>query len=373
MVWLHVARAERLPAVLQLATRLIAQRERLHVLITAPRHMAGPRRLKEGITWHAFDNPSQRDATRFIQHFAPDLCVWTSGDLIPVLIDAASQANVPLVLIDAVADGFGQGRGLDLLQPRGALLRMFSAIMASDVNTATRLERLGALADSIAVTGPLQEGSAALPHDTGDLDELHRSIGPRPVWLAAMAQPEEAHTILQAHRNAMRFSQRLVLVLVPDKPDMADDMEALAKAEGLRFVRWSEGDLPDDMTEVILADTVGEMGLWYRLAAVSFLASSLVPGRGGCDPFEPAALGSAVLYGPNCGRHLHAYSRLVEVGAARMVRDAESLTGALRHLLAPDKAASMSLAAWEVVSEGAEVADKVTDLIHDILDHAEIA
>ena len=111
----------------------------------------------------------------------------------------------------------------------------------------------------------------------------------------------------------------------------------------------------------------------YRLAPVTFLGGSLVSGVGGRDPFEAAALGSAILYGPNVGRYLAAYSRLASVGAARIVKDAETLAGAVQRLSAPDQAAAMAHAAWEVVTQGAEATDRLLDLLQDTLDLAEVA
>lgn len=371
LAWLHVSRAERLPAVLQLAQRLVAQRDNATVLLTAPDGVSGPRRLKAGIVWcrAPADNPVECQA--FLAHFRPDICVWTSGDLRPHLIVKTADQSIPLVLVDASENGFDRLAPMGLPDPTRALLSEFDAIMASDANAVRRLTRLGLTEDAIAITGPLQEGSAALTYRQSDLDELADAIGPRPVWLSAMTQIEEAAIVLRAHRNAARYAMRLLLILVPDRPEMAAQMADFVKREGFRLAIWSEGEFPDDNTEVLLADTYGEMGLWYRLASISFMGSSLVSGHGGSDPFEPAALGSAILYGPNCGRHLHAYSRLVEAGAARIVRDADTLAAALKQMVAPDRAAAMSLAAWEVVSEGAEVSDRVTDMIHDVLDMME--
>ena len=103
------------------------------------------------------------------------------------------------------------------------------------------------------------------------------------------------------------------------------------------------------------------------------MGSSLIAGHGGRDPFEPAALGSAILYGPNVSLHLSSYTRLANVGAARIVKDAESLAAALNQLIAPDRAAAMAHAAWELMSTGAEVTDHLVDLVLDTLDLAEVA
>ena len=188
-----------------------------------------------------------------------------------------------------------------------------------------------------------------------------------------MTQPAEVALVLQAHRAALRLAHRLLLILVPDRPADGDAAAADIATAGMLAARRSAGESPDDATQVYLADTRGEMGLWYRLSPVTFMASSLEPGHGGRDPYEPAALGSAVIYGPNVGHHLDAYARLLAVGAARLAGDAASLSGALSHLIAPDRAAAMAQAGWQIVSAGAEVTDRITDLVLDTLDLGQTA
>lgn len=367
-----MARTARLPALMQLSARLVSQRRGLSVLLTTPKSVQPPARWKKGIIFAEVPGPHPDDAQAFLEYWRPELCLWTSGDLIPSIIAVTAQAHVPLYLIDASEDGFPAKPVPLLPDPTVGALSLFTTIMASDANAARRLRRIGVPEDDLTITGPLQEGSAAMPCVESDLEELGEAIGTRPVWLAAMVQPEELATLLRAHRIVSRFAHRLLLIIVPDRPEMGDDMAERMSRGNMEFCRWSEGEFPDDNCEVLLADTYGEMGLWYRIAPVSFMASSLVAGHGGCDPFEPAALGSAILYGPNSGRHLHAYSRLAEAGAARIVRDTDTLASALKQLIAPDRAAAMSLAAWEVVSEGAQVTDRIMDLIHDTLDLAEV-
>lgn len=372
IVWIHAARGERMSAIMQLAARLVTQRGNAFVLVTLSPGVIGPKRLKKNIITVAAPGVHPDDMAAFLAHWQPELCLWTCGDLVTSHVVTAAEAGLALYLVDAREDGFDDRPVALLPDPAPALLGYFTVIMASDANAARRLRKLGLDEEDLTIAGPLQEGSAALGCRKSDLDDLHEAIGTRPVWLAAMVQPEELATVLRAHRAISSWAHRLLLVLVPDKPEMGDDMAELMRRGDMSFVRWSDSEYPDEMTEVLLADTYGEMGLWYRLAPVSFMASSLVAGHGGCDPFEPAALGSAILYGPNIGRHLHAYSRLAEAGAARIVRDTDTLSTALKQLVAPDRAAAMSLAAWEIVSEGAQVTDRIMDLIHDTLDLAEV-
>lgn len=358
---------------MQLGARLIGLRNDITVLLTLAEGIAPPRRKKEGILWIAAPANARQPAARFLDHFRPDVGVWTSGDLIPILVAAAGEANIPLLMVDALEDGLPKKGLARLRQPTASALRLFERILAADENAAARLNRLGLPKEMIEVAGPLREGGAALPFNKMALEEISDCVGTRPTWFATQVQTEEVTTILRAHKNAVRFAQRLLLIIAPDDPEQAAAFAERAGNENLRSLIWSDGALPDEQTEVIIADVPGDIGLWFRLASVSFMGSSLVAGTGGSDPFEAAALGSAILYGPNCGRHLPAYSKLAEVGAARMVRDTESLTSALNVLSGPDAAANMALAAWQVVTEGAQVSDKVTDFVLDTLDYRELS
>jgi 3-deoxy-D-manno-octulosonic-acid transferase len=220
----------------------------------------------------------------------------------------------------------------------------------------------------VTVAGALQEGGVAPPCDETAHHDLTVALQGRPAWLAAMVHPDELSVTTEAHRAALRLAHRLLLVIVPD--DAADEsgFAATLDDEGWRVARWSRGELPGETTQILLVDGPGEMGLWYRLAPVSFLGGSIVSGAGGHDPYQPAALGSAILYGPNVGGFLGAYSRLAGAGAARIVKDAPTLAAAVSQLNAPDHAAQMAHAAWEVVSDGAEVTDRLLALVEDTLD-----
>ena len=188
------------------------------------------------------------------------------------------------------------------------------------------------------------------------------------MWFAVRVSPEEVPIVLRAHRQALRLSHRLLLILTPADPAQTDGIARLAQERGQVSVDWSTGTFPEDGTQVMLAPDAGERGLFYRVAPVSFLGSSLVAGRGGCDPFEAAALGSAVLYGPKVGDYLAAYTRLATGGAARIVNDAAALGNAVTRLIAPDQAAAMAHAGWDVVSQGAALTDRVVDLVQEALD-----
>ncbi|MCG7495152.1 3-deoxy-D-manno-octulosonic acid transferase [Thalassobius sp. Cn5-15] len=368
VIWAHANSLQKAASLIQLFTLLEVQRPGLHLLLTTAPGLSQPDHLKSNMYWQVIPEDTAADVTRFLDHWQPDLCLWTSGDLRPAAIEMTARRKIPLLLLDAEASALEDARFRWLPDMSRTLLQRFARIIAVDEAAAQRLGRIGITRKAVRVLGTLQEGGGALTCDEATREDLAKQLGNRPVWLAAMAQMDELGMIGQAHKAALRLSHRQLLILVPDNPEDGSQMADRLRRWGWRLAIWSEGQQPDEDTQILLADTYGEMGLWYRLAPVTFMGSSLVPGFGGRDPYEPAALGSAILYGPNVGRYLSAYSRFVAAGAARIVKDADSLASALATLSAAEQVAAMAHAGWDVSSAGAEVTDEVIEMIHDALD-----
>jgi 3-deoxy-D-manno-octulosonic-acid transferase len=184
---------------------------------------------------------------------------------------------------------------------------------------------------------------------------------------------QEVEAVLTAHRRATRVAHRLLLILSPANPEDGPALrDAIGKEEWTVALR-SDGGEPDPDVQVFVADVAGEAGLWYRLAPIAFLGGSLVRGGRGGDPCEPAALGSAILTGPDTRRHRRRFQRFLAAGAARTAGSAEALGEAVADLLAPDRAAEMARKAWDITSAGAELTDRVIDLVALSLDEREHA
>jgi len=370
VIWAHAADAGRADVLINLAERLAQHRPDVHMVLTTA---DGPLRSHGRVTWQALPPDTLAAADAFLGHWRPDLGLWTGGDFRPALLVSAARAAVPLYLVDAEAALMEQSNWRWFPDLAGAVLSEFEEILARDEAAARQARRLGAPPQRVTVAGVLRAGAVSLPYTLSDRDELAQILRGRPVWLAAMVQREELETVLGAHREVCRMAHRALLIVVPDGLEDSDAMAGAIDAAGWRQIAWSVGALPDEATQVILADTRGEMGLWYRLAPVTFMGSSLLAGQHGRDPNEPAAHGSAILYGPNVARYLTRYSRYAEAGAARIVRDTETLAAAVQGLLPPDRAAAMAHAAWDVASRGADVMDRVVDMVLDRLDREEAA
>jgi 3-deoxy-D-manno-octulosonic-acid transferase len=368
LIWGHATSETRAAALIQITTRMRAHRPDLHLLLTFIPDLPPPDNVRSFVTVLPVPAETPEDALAFLDHWTPDMCLWAGGHLRHALINKAADRGIPLFLIDADETGFATSRWRWMTDLTRGTLRRFGKVLASTANSANRLLKLGFPAQDITITGPLIEGTAALPCNEAARDLMARVLDGRPVWLAAMVQPAEVPLVVAAHRVALRSAHRRLLIIVPDTINDGEDITQTLRGEGWRVAQWSRGEHPDESSQILVADTRGEMGLWYRLAPVTFMASSLEAGHGGQDPFEPAGLGSAILHGPHVSRHKSTYARLANAGAARLVRDADSLAAAVTLLTAPDQAASMAHAAWEVTTSGAEVTDRVMELIQDTLD-----
>lgn len=364
LVWLHAPGTETLRAMLELGRRLFDE-DGVEVLLTSPVD-PGPR---DGLIWQAppTDTPAQTRA--FLDHWRPELALFSEGEIRPALMAETAQRRMPMMIVG--------GRSPYVLKERDGwypglmrgLLPAFRHILTVDDASARAYRKAGAPPAQVEITGRLEEESAALPCLEAERDAIARQLSTRPVWLAAALPEMEETSIIAAHRAALRMAHRLLLIIVPEDPARAEPLARRLEAEeGWNVAQRSAEQEPDAETEVYIADSASEYGLWYRLAPITFLGGSLL-GQG-CvrDPLEPAALGSAILYGTRPGPYGVTFGRLGAARAARVVSSGADLGEALGDLLSPDRTAKLAQAAWTVASDGAEVTEKVMTLIRRIMD-----
>lgn len=372
LLWLHCGDPNRALVLAQLGLRLANQRGGTEVLITLSPNQAPPRDLPDNVLFCPAPSENPADVKKFLTFWKPDALICSGPLLRPSLVHGADQAQIPMVLVDADELSVENKNWRWLPDSLRSTLHAFTCIYAATPASAFRLRRLLGLLAPVEDSGPLIEERPALTCSETDLEDLGEVLRGRPVWLAARVQTEELRAVLSAHKASMRLSPRMLLIIVPDKAQDSGAVLSACEEGGWRVSLWDNGEMPDEKTQVLLAEDAQELGLFYRIAPMSFLGSSLISGHGGRNPFEPAALGSAVLYGPGVRQHLEAYSKLAKAGAARIVKDADSLSAAVASLMAPDKVANMVHAGWEIVSEGAMVADRIIERVNDAMDQREV-
>lgn len=370
LIWAHATTESRFSALCDLGDRLRSLRPDLAFLVTVEAGLfgPGPEQPERCDRVERLDSDHPASANEFLTRWAPDLCLWAGGDLMPNLISAASERDIPLILLDINETEFPSRRHKWFPDLTRSSLDCFDVIMTNGTAASNVLLRIGIATSKITVAAQLRNSALPPPCWEGEWSNMSQHLSGRPVWLAAHAHLVDFEPILTAHRAALRLSHRLLLVIHIADPADKSTLIAQLTAAGLRYADWDCGDYAEDQTQILISVEKDDLGLWYRVAPLTFMANSLQPDARGVSPLEAAALGSAVLYGPNVRNHLESYARLAAAGAARTVRDGEGLGAAVVQLIAPDHAAAMALAGWEVVSEGAELTDNLIDLIQDQLD-----
>ena len=369
VVWMNLGEGSGVKRLSQLARRLSELRADLSFVITAD-GVAPPATIGFPVGTLSDRQPAEKvnPVRAFLDHWRPNLCVLTGSTLPPALVAEASKTNAPLVLADIRITDAAFARWRWRRGMIGSLLSRFARILAQDAETAARLRDIGGRRLPVEVAGRIEETTEPLPGNEAERAALAELLATRPVWLAVACPESEEEAVIAAHARAMRLAHRMLLILVPDDPVRADRLAERMMKEGWVVARRSRDEEPDPDVQAFLADGEGELGLWYRLAPVTFMGGTLTPGGTGRNPFEPAALGSAILHGPFPGPYPDAYALLADARAARLVAGAEGLGDAVTDVIAPDRAASLAHNAWAASSGGAEVTDRVAEIVLATLD-----
>lgn len=289
----------------------------------------------------------------------PKAILLLGSDLPAALIVAASDRDLPLILGEARLDprdtGWRLGAGI-----RRELLDRMQAILVTDAASEAIALRMGAPRERVTMTGPVTEIRAPLHCSEAERVAMAEMLSGRHAWLAACVPPSEEAAVLEAHRAALRQSHLALLFLVPTQAERVETLAAEIEASGLMVARRDQEEEPTDEVQVMISDGPTEMGLWYRLAPVTYMGGTL----GGddpqaCHPFEPAALGSAIVHGPVTGRHQTEWLQLDGAGAARQVSNATDLVSTIAELTQPDLIATLAHNAWTVSTGGAGVAMQI--------------
>jgi 3-deoxy-D-manno-octulosonic-acid transferase len=331
LVWVHGASVGESIATLPLVSAILEKQDR-HVLVTTGT-VTSARLMGERLPPRAFHQYAPLDSSasvrRFLGHWRPDLALFVESEFWPNLLLETQARGVPMALINArISDrsfrGWSRARAL-----AKRLLSSFDECLAQDDATGTRLRALGA--KSVTVSGSLKADAAPLPVDEVALEQFRAAVGTRPLFLAASTHPGEEAQLLDV---ALKLrSTNALTVIVPRHPARGSEIEAEATVKGLTARRRSTGALPEFTTEVYVADTLGELGLFYRAAPFAFLGGSLIP-HGGQNPLEPARLGTAVLTGPHTHNFDETFHVLLAAQGEGLVRTPEDLHAVLARLIA---------------------------------------
>jgi 3-deoxy-D-manno-octulosonic-acid transferase len=369
LVWLHGASVGEALSALPLIERLLAGDPARSVLVTTGT-VTSARLMAERLPERAFHQFAPVDipaaVARFLDHWRPDLALWLESELWPNMIAAAVRRSVPMALVNARLSKRSYRRWRCLPGFARSLLGAFRLCLAQSPEDAGRFRALGA--PHVESPGNLKYASPPLPADPAALEALRASIGARPLWLAASTHIGEEAIVAEAHRKLRNRHPALLTVIVPRHPERGAAIAAELAAAGLAVARRGADESPTPSTDIYLADTLGELGLFYRLAQISFVGGSLVP-HGGQNLLEPAQLGCAVLHGPAVFNFEAIAAAMKAAGATERVHDAGGLAAAVDTLLTDaELRARRAEAASEVAAGEAGVLDRVMAALGPLLD-----
>jgi 3-deoxy-D-manno-octulosonic-acid transferase len=267
---------------------------------------------------------------RFLDHWRPDLVLWAESELWPNMLGAIARRNIPAVLVNArLSDrAFAGWRKWPAFARE--TLAAFRLVLAQSEADRARFAALGA--PEARVSGNIKLAAPPLPAEGPALEALRAALGARPCWLAASIHPGEDYAASAVHQELAALHPGLLTLIVPRHPERGPEMAATMAKAGLTCARRAAGEALTASTQVYIADTMGELGLFYRAAAIAFLGKSLSVG-GGQNPAEPAALGCALVLGPDMSNFRDITAELLAADAAIQVTDGAGLAEAVDALL----------------------------------------
>ncbi|WP_460273086.1 3-deoxy-D-manno-octulosonic acid transferase [Celeribacter sp. ULVN23_4] len=370
VLWLHAATQFALRPAIELFTRIADDRPDLSAVITLSAGVNPP--LAIDVPGAFFLDAPEEEKTiirRFLNHWQPDGLIWIGGRFRPKLLQAIRNAGLSALSIDAPKSPTNLDPPAPVPGLRNSVLGCFDQAITASADSLALWRRAGLEPGQIEQLGYLEEGGIAPVVDDEDLNRRTAEIGTRPSWFAAQIELSELSNIIRAHKSALRRAHRLLLVMSLADPTCRDSVLKQCEDTGLNAAALGPDDCISEALQIaVLTESPAQQdGLWHRISPVSFLGKSLGP-FGGIDPYPSAAMGSAILHGPHVDHFATAYARLAAGNATRQANDGHELGAQLCELMSPDKTALMAAAAWEIASTGAEVTDRVSDLVQDILD-----
>lgn len=359
LIWIHAASVGEARAALPLVGKLLEQNN-VSVLVTTGT-VTSAAVMARDLPARAIHHYAPLDlpfvTARFLNHWRPDGGLWLESEFWPGHLAALRHRRIPLALVNGRMSQRSFARWRRVQPLAAAILGAFKPLLAQDEIDAERFRSLGGY--HAVVGGNLKAAALPLPAPMDEWERLAVLWSGRWIWLAASTHPGEEEAALAAQRRMKAQGIESLLILAPRHPERGEELAALLQAQGLRFARRSRNEPPRADLDVYLADSIGEMGLWYRLAAVTFIGGSLVP-HGGQNPLEAARLGSACILGPHMENFAAVIQPLEGVGGVRRIGSADELAQAVSELLQDSiRRRSMASAAAMALAQQSQSLDAV--------------
>ena len=357
LVWLHGASVGEAVSLLPFVERIA--RAGANALVTTGTVTSAAllaQRLPPGAQHQYVPLDSPFFVRRFLRHWRPDAALVAESELWPNMIVEVKRAGLPLALINGRMSERSFKRWRKAPGFIGALLARFDLCLARSEDDGERLAFLGA--PNVLIAGDIKFDAPALPADRRELAALSGLTSGRQIWIAASTHEGEELIAAEAHKRLTQVFPDALTLIAPRHPDRGEEILRQLTAQGFVCALRSRGDRPGPGVAVYICDTIGELGLFYRLAGVVMVGKSFSCG-GGQNPIEPARLASAILHGPKIDNFSDAYATLDQAGGALEIADPADLGDALISLFAnAARLRAMARAAADAVEKRAGAVDR---------------
>ena len=333
LVWLHGASVGESVSMLPLIQKILETYPDTHVMVTTGTVTSADvmnKRLPER-AFHQYipiDNPIF--TRRFVKYWHPDVALWFESEFWPAMLSSIKKRNIPLILINGRISNksFKRWQQFDFISKE--LLSCFTLCLGQSEEDAYRLRVLGA-ANAICL-GNLKYAGLPLPIDEDKKQDILSQIKDRPLWLASSTHNDEEVKIASIHKRLKADFPNLLTIIAPRHPPRGSEIQEKINELGLKTALRSKNEKITPGTDIYIADTIGEMGLWYDIADIVFIGGSLIP-HGGQNFIEPSRVRDAAIVGPYMHNFTDAVNRAKKADALIQVNDILELEEQVRSLL----------------------------------------
>ncbi len=304
LIWIHGASVGESQSALILINRLTEVYPQINILVTTGT-LTSAALMEKNLPSNAFhqfyplDHPKW--VNKFLNHWKPNTVLWMESELWPNMLSSIKERNIPAILINARLSDKSYKAWRLIPNMASAILSTFSEILCQDDKSYKYFKKLGTT--NTHITGNIKYAASPLKCNKDELKRLIKSINDRPVWLYSSTHNGEEKIACDIHQRLKTSFPDLLTIIVPRHPERREEIiETLVKFRDLKFeLRSSQTKkIPSLQTDIYLADTMGELGLFYRLCPLACIGRSLsYDGGGGHNPIEAAQLGCVVLHGKN--------------------------------------------------------------------------
>ncbi len=365
LFWVHAASVGEAQSALILINRLLGRHKDLQILITSgtrtsAQMMADKLPERAFHQYYPLDHPDW--VVGFLDHWNPDAIFWMESELWPNMLLEIQDRKIPAMLVNARLSKTSFRRWMMFKGPAQKILGAFSRVLTQTDTDAQRFHALGIDTEKIVVTDNLKYSARPLAYDEKELKKLLAKISQRPVWLYASSHDGEEQIACRVHQQLKIQFPDLLTIIAPRHPERRDSIQKSCANFELRVnMRGKDKTPPDETTDIYIADTMGELGLLYRLVPVACIGRSFsLDGGGGHNPIEAAQLHCAILHGPHVHYQQEIFDEMHIAGVALNMRDESMLANTLQTLLSsPEKLQNLQKKGYDFAQEKDTVIEKV--------------